>query len=273
MMPGADSARRSIELPQWRRAIIVAVSAFAFAAWNGAAQAGPNLVQNGGFEQASLSGSYQFGTGYESGGSPVDTLTNWATGGYNFVFQPGTASTTGSTGSNGALKLWGPGDGSSNGLPASSPAGGNFIAADGAYEVGAITQTVIGLVPGEAAVLTFYWAGAQQSGFTGATTDQWQVSLGSQTLFTPVVSLPSQGFSGWVTELMTFTPTSNSEVLSFTAIGTPNGEPPFALLDGVSLTVPEPASWAVMVSGITILILYARRRRKSASARMSAAVG
>jgi hypothetical protein len=62
-------------------------------------------------------------------------------------------------------------------------------------------------------------------------------------------------------------------MLSFTAIGTPSGEPPFSLLDGVSLTVPEPDSWAVIVSGMTILILYVRRRCKSASARMSAAVG
>jgi len=268
-MPGAYSARRSIGPPQWRRAIIVAVSACAFAAWNGAAQAGPNLVQNGGFEQTSLSESAEFG----SAGTVGQQVTNWSTSGYNFVFLPGTADTSGAAGQFGTLNLWGPGNGSNNGLPASSPAGGNFVAADGAFNVAPITQTIVGLIPGEAAVLTFYWAGAQQSGFTGPTTDQWAVSLGSQTLYTPVVSLPSHGFSGWITELMTFTPTSGNEVLSFTAIGTPSGEPPFALLDGVSLTVPEPASWAVMVSGMTILILYARRRRKSASARMSAAVG
>jgi hypothetical protein len=55
MMPGAYSPRRSIGLPQWRRVIIVAVSCCAFAPWDGAAQAGSNLVQNGGFEQTSLS--------------------------------------------------------------------------------------------------------------------------------------------------------------------------------------------------------------------------
>ena len=222
----------------------------------------------------SISGSYQFGTGFESGGVPVDTVTDWTTSGYNFVFQSGTAATTGATGSSGNVQLWGPGNGSSNGLPASSPAGGNFIAADGAYEVAAISQTIVGLLPGKVASLTFYWAGAQQSGFTGATTDQWEVSLGSQTQYTPVVDLTSEGFSGWTTETMTFTPTSSTEVLSFTAIGTPSGVPPFALLDGVSLTeVPEPATWALMVSSLTILVFYVRRRRKAASVRVNAAAG
>jgi len=246
--------------------MIAVVAALAFAAWSDAARAGPNLVQNGDFEETSIAGSYQFGTGYESGGQPVDTVTAWTTSGYNFVFQSGTSATTGAAGSDGNVKLWGPGDGAANGLPDSSPAGGNFIAADGAYEVSAISQTIVGLIPGQAAVLTFYWAGAQQSGFTGPTSDQWEVSLGSQTLYTPVVDLASQGFSGWMTETMTFTPTSSSEVLSFTAIGTPSGEPPFALLDGVSLTVPEPASWVLMVSSVTILIFCARRRHRSAGA-------
>jgi hypothetical protein len=267
-MPKRDPAHRFTFLLRWRPALIAAVAALAIAK-SGTAQAGPNLVLNGNFSSTSVAGSYQFGTGYESGGSPVDTVTDWTTSGYNFIFAPATGTTSGTsadnagaTGSAGALKLWGPGDGSSNGLT-NSPNGGNFIGADGAYEVAPISQTIVGLIPGQTAVLTFYWAGAQQSGFTGATTDQWEVSLGSQTLYTPVVDLASEGFSGWMTETMVFTPTASSETLSFTAIGTPSGVPPFALLDGVSLTVPEPASWVLMVSSLTLLICYARWRRKS----------
>ena len=236
----------------------------------GAAQAN-NLVQNGSFSLTSTPGSYQFGTGYESGGNPVDTLTGWTTSGYNFVFAPGsgtsgsTADTSGGTGNSGNVKLWGPGDGSSNGLTL-SPDGGNFIAADGAYEVGAISQTIVGLIPGSTATVTFWWAGAQQSGYTGQTTDYWTVQLGSQSHNTTTVTVPSEGFSGWMQVTMTFTVTAATETLSFTATGTPSGVPPFALLDGVSLSdVPEPTSWALMISGLAGLIGFKRWRRRSAA--------
>jgi len=74
-------------------------------------------------------------------------------------------------------------------------------------------------------------------------TEQWQVTLGSETLFTPVEDNVSHGFSGWLFETMGFTAASSSEPLSFLSVGTPNGVPPFALLDGVTLsqsTAPEP---------------------------------
>lgn len=287
-MEGMTAARRPPGIPSWQRSLLVACAIVALAALHGTARAN-NLVLNGNFASntyangasatGSTLGSYQFGTGYESGSTPYDTLTDWTTSGYNFVFTPDSGTTsrisadnTGATGSAGNVKLWGPGDGSSNGLT-NSPAGGNFIAADGAYEVAAISQTIVGLVPGTTATLTFYWAGAQQSGFTGPTTDQWEVSLGSQTQYTPVVDLTSEGFSGWSEVTMTFTPTSTTETLSFLAIGTPSGEPPFALLAGVALNdVPEPASWALMVSGLVGLIGYMRWRRRSGGAMAREAV-
>ena len=76
----------------------------------------------------------------------------------------------------------------------------------------------------------------------------------------------TEGFSGWMQETMTFTATSTSETLSSLAIGTPSGQPPFALLDGVTLSdVPEPASWGLMVSGLVGLIGYMRWRRRPSS--------
>lgn len=148
--------------------------------------------------------------------------------------------------------LWGPNDGSDNGLPASSPDGGNFVGADGAYDVGAITQTINGLTAGDTYTVGFWWAGAQQSGFTGSNTEQWQVSLGSQTQSTSVVDNVSHGFTGWTYQTFTYTASSASEVLSFLAVGTPSGEPPFSLLDGVTLyaSAPEPSSWILVLGAM-----------------------
>lgn len=59
-----------------------------------------------------------------------------------------------------------------------------------------------------------------------------------------MVNLPSQApVTGWTQEALTFTADASTQVLSFLAVGTPNGLPPFALLSGVSVnavTVPEP---------------------------------
>lgn len=217
-----------------------------------------NLVVNGGFETLT-SGPGQLGYNTEA--------TGWTTSGYNFVFAPGTADVGGSTGSYGAMSLWGSNNGGVNTIPASSPDGGNFLGADGAYEVGAITQTISGLVAGQQYAVSFWWAGAQQNGYNGVTTEQWQVSLGSETHATAVYTDASHGFSGWMQQSFTYTATASSEVLSFLAAGTPSGEPPFSLLDGVSLNVavPEPASLSLLAVGIAALGGLHRYRRRNRS--------
>jgi len=195
--------------------------------------------------------------------------TDWTTNGYNFLFASGTADTTGATGADGNLKLWGPGDGSANGLPSSSPVGGNYVAADGAYEVGAITQTITGLIIGQKYTIGFWWAGAQQEGFSGANTEQWQVSLGSEEQSTAIVDNASHGFTGWVYQSFYYTAISTTEVLSFLAVGTPTGEPPFSLLAGVSMEpgVPEPGTLALMLGGFGLMgglgVLRSKRKSKS----------
>ncbi len=222
------------------------------------------MITNGDFEQTSTTTSAEFGSRFSS-----QQLTGWATDGYNFVFRTGTADTTGATGEFGGLQLWGPGNGSVNGLPASSPTGGNYVAADGAFTVDSIRQTITGLQVGKAATLTFYWGGAQQQGFNGATTEQWQVSLGAETQSTAVVNNAAHGFTGWMMQTFTFTPLASTEVLSFLAIGTPNGMPPFSVLDGVSLqqdAVPEPAAWMLMIAGFGLVGVAARRRKMASVA-------
>ena len=112
------------------------------------------------------------------------------------------------------------------------------------------------------------------------------MTLGSETIVaTPTIDLSSHGFSGWMTESVTFTYEGlgpNPNLLTFVdngmggsdsnflncAINNPgaSGSPPFSLLDGVSLTaVPEPSTWAMMLAGFAGLGYAGLRRRRRAA--------
>jgi hypothetical protein len=233
-----------------------------------AVEAAPiNLVKNGDF---SLSSAGNGQIGYNT------VLSDWSTSGYNFVFAEGTADTTGAMSWFGnSLTLWGSHNGGANAL-ATSHDGGNFVANDGAYGVAALSQMITGLNIGQKYELTFEWAAAQQFGFTGATTEYWVANLGDDAATrqaTAIYSNASHGSSAWSKVSMIFTATGTSELLSFLAGGTPVGEPPFSLLDGVSLLelptpatdIAEPGSWLLMASGLGLLALLARRRRPDAA--------
>lgn len=225
-----------------------------------------NLVSNGSFQQLSNPAvASEFGTEPNLTASQKNgqEVTGWTSTGYNFVFTPGSADTTGSniTGPY-YVKLWGSNNGGLNTI-AASPDGGNFLGMDGVYFPGAISQTINNLVVGSTTTVSFWYAGAQQYGYTGITTEGFQVSLGNQTVSTPMLTDSSHGFTGWQQQTLTFTPTSTSEVLSFLAQGTPNGEPPFSLLDGVSVhtnVTPEPSSLVFLLTGATGIGGLLRRR-------------
>jgi hypothetical protein len=268
----------------FRYTSVVLGSCLALGGFIGGARAqATNLVQNGTFSQAlvgsATTASAAIGSEFGStnnGFTPAQTLVGWTTAGYNYVYLPNTVDTIGDTGQYNltattlapGIRLWGPGDGSANtptgGVSIEAPpTGGNFIAADGAYEVSAITQQITGLTAGKSYNVSFTWAGAQQYGYTSPTTEQWAVSLGGTTDDTSVVSPAGEGFSGWMNQTFTYVATSSSELLSFLAIGTPGGQPPFALLSNVSVTqVPEPATWAIMLTGLLALLATSQRRAR-----------
>ena len=90
------------------------------------------------------------------------------------------------------------------------------------------------------------------------------MALSNQTFATAVANNANHGFTGWKQEAVTFTAGSTSQLLSFLAVGTPNGEPPFSLLDGVSMqAVPEPGTLALVGLGVCMLAVGARRRKST----------
>ncbi len=206
-----------------------------------------NLVVNGSFETTTLTDKDYF-SGKVAGWSGGDHLT--------FLDFPGTADDPDKY-----LTVYGP-------FPYASPDGGNFVEADGAPSYhGAFYQTISGLTVGKTYELTFYQAAGQQTGFKGPTTEQWQVSFGDQTKLSDQFSLPEGGVGPWQAQKMYFTASSASQVLTFLAEGTPDGQPPIAFLDGVVMSdAPEPAAWALMLVGVGAMGAVARRRRAAGPA-------
>jgi len=168
-----------------------------------------------------------------------------------------TTNLCGTTAFGGGLTFWA--------FPGPSPDGGNYVAVDGAAAYSnALNQTLTGLVAGQRYAVTFYQAAAQQSGFTGANTEQWQVSLGGGTsVLSTLMNNASMGDVPWMSQSLTLT-AGATQVLSFVAKGTPSGQPPFVLLDGVSIrAVPEPDTLALIgLALVGIPVLHRLRRRR-----------
>jgi len=243
------------------------------------------LVLNGNFDTTTITTNCNTGqTANCAGQMTTSNVADWATSGYNFIYNSADVRNSGnSTGQYGDPISWQTGQTGTNGQVAlynatapgsytgayktifSNPAGnanGNIVGADGAFEVGAITQTVTGLQVGGDYAITFWYAGAQQDTYTGITTETWTVSLGSEAFTAPVLTNASGGFTGWYQETMTFEASSTSEVLSFLAVGTPTGEPPFSLLTGVGATeIDEPGTAALLLASFLGMCVVARRHK------------
>jgi hypothetical protein len=222
------------------------------------AGAATNLVQNGTFS-ATSNGLGELVNPASGGG--VTTLTDWSSAGYNMVMSVADQAVSTQFGAN-DFSLWDTNNGGTSSWTGTAPGGLNFVALDGDFDTGALSQTVSGLTAGDVYHVTFSYAFAQQDGFTGDVSENLTMSIGSDSwTSTPDYALSSEGFSGWSTEQFTFTASSGSELLSFLAYGnTP--VPPFALLSNVSIeAVPEPGVWAMLLVGVAGLGATARRRR------------
>jgi len=150
--------------------------------------------------------------------------------------------------------------------PGLSPNGGNFLAID--VDTGnsaLISQVLSGLVAGTKYNITFYQAAINSEAIPAAV--EWIVSLGGTQLNpSPVVMNPNtDSFSPWAQQTISFIATSGevaSPTLQFLAQSALAGGPPIALLDGINIQVPEPATVTLLGVGFAGLVGLRRRRAR-----------
>jgi hypothetical protein len=224
----------------WKKVAAIALSAVALAVFAPAGTNASSLVTNGDFESNGGPGQLDYNT----------SATSWnISGGYTFLYSSAAnaqdTSGSGVIGQYGLNPLWGTSNGGAGPGVVDSPTGGYFIAQDSDFQPAPLTQTIAGLVAGNSYTVSFDWAATQQYAFYGDNSSGWMVSLGGGAAGdTGLTTIPSTGGTNWMHATFTLIAGSADNLLSFSAYGMPQ-VPPFALLDGVSLTantVPEPST-------------------------------
>jgi hypothetical protein len=154
------------------------------------------------------------------------------------------------------------------------PYTGNIVVADAFTQFSeALQQTVSGLKKNTGYTLSFYYTGAQQSGFVGTSQDSWTVTYGAtsgtNSITTPAITIPDAGSSAqaWQLETINFVSSgTGGQFISFLANGNAIGnEPPFMALADIKVSLaPEPSTLAVL--GLGGAVLWRMRRRSRATA-------
>gem|GEM_PF-769809 len=229
-------------------------------------------------------------------GTTAGTLPGWTTSStYSFILTASQAS-GGFSGNSGSLSLYSTNNGGTSTIVASQN-GGNFLAVDPSYQntttlsgatiAASAWTTMSNLVTGATYVVKFQAASAQQATYSLDSTPNpsigWTVAEytgtgtapactppntgGTLCQAAPTIALTNHGFSGWAQQQVTFVAAATQMTLAFIAssnVG--SGQPPFALLDGVTVTqqVPEPASAALLLAGLGGLLGLRRRASKKA---------
>ena len=235
-----------------------------------------NLVTNGNFADTTAYYTYN---GVQVGTETTNTnLAAWQfTGcnssncGFSFLGNSNLASTGFYDQQDGHISTEGASPGA---LPV---AGSNAFMSDANYATQYMFQSIAGLTAGDTYTLKFWQASFEQSGYTGGFTSNWQVGLGNGNAFTTAnygvqtaatMTVPSGGASAWTQQTLSFVANSTNELLAFFATASSGAQPPFLMLDGVSLTdathpvnVPEPATLGLTAAGVLGLVAARRRRR------------
>jgi hypothetical protein len=284
----------------WSRRAIKTIGGSALAIAIGTAGASAQQVTNGNFSAGTFTPAWSQLGAQQPGGTLVPQATGWAVSGtstgIDCVMQSSNYTAgVGGTPMCGTLYTGPSTPATLTQTPGPVPGGyvGNILVAD-AFEgsssdpnyTEAISQTIHGLTANTAYSLSFYYSGAQQSGFSGNSADFWQVSYGptsgTNTITTTPICIPDASGPGigrcagitsgpnpvWSKETFNFTTTSSGtgstqEFISFLAQGNAiaNG-PPFMLLANVNLSkAPEPASLALFGVGLAGLAGLRRRSR------------
>jgi choice-of-anchor C domain-containing protein len=141
--------------------------------------------------------------------------------------------------------------------------GGGSVDLDGSFQAGGISQSLA--IGAGSYKLSFFLSGNPDSSLGPKTV---QVSVGGALqnfTFDTATAGNSHGAMGYVLETLNFT-TPGATTLSFTSLDASNSA--FGpVIGGVSVNaVPEPATWALMISGFGMAGVALRRRRQVALA-------
>ena len=123
---------------------------------------------------------------------------------------------------------------------------------------GSISQT-LATVAGQAYTVSFYMAGNPDGAPSTKLMSVDVNGLGVQDYSFDASGVTSYADLGWTLKTYKFVATGASSVLTFTDLNT--GSPYGAALDNVSISVPEPATWALMIGGFGMAGSALRRRR------------